>query len=81
MKLEMTADAMLERMREAAKLSLRKKGPQCVVCCVPAKTMSAVRQLHSEGLPLTAICAALKGDGFEIHAYSMARHFREHEGK
>lgn len=70
---------MLERMRAAARLSLRKKGPKCTICLLPASILGMVRQLHDEGLPLTAICEALKTDGRDVRSYSMTRHFREHE--
>lgn len=71
--------AVLERMRDMARKSLRKKGPMCSVCALPPPILEAVHQLRSEGLPQTAICAALKGDGHVIRAYSMQRHFRDHE--
>lgn len=75
----MKNEDMVARMRAVARQSQRKKGPKCLACCLPGLILEAVRQLRSEGMPLTAICAALKKDGRDIPPYSMTRHFREHE--
>jgi len=69
----------VDRMRAIARQSLRKKGPPCCVCVLPATIMAAVKQLRSEGLPLTAICVALKEDGRLVNVHSLTRHFREHD--
>lgn len=75
----MSKPGMIESLRERAKGHVRKSGPSCQVCALPAETRAAVAQLHSEGLSYAAIAAALQEDGIKVKTDRYSTHFREHE--
>jgi hypothetical protein len=70
-----------DRLRAFVTANSPHHGPMCRACALPADIMAAVRKIRDERISFAVIAAWLKTEGHPVAANTLARHFREHDGR
>lgn len=70
-----------ERLRAFARENEQHRGPKCSVCSLAPELLSAAAVIRAEGRPMSVIAAWLRAEGYGIADATLARHFRNHDGR